>query len=95
MQYMHLQGIGRVPAKPAHAPMNRDRRNQLSDIAQRLRQIETELEALRDEEQDYLDAMPESIAMGQKGDAATDAIEAMDSAINGVGEAADHIENMP
>ena len=41
----------------------------------------TAIEAIRDEEQEYLDAMPESLAGGDKGSAAQQAIDALDDAL--------------
>jgi hypothetical protein len=40
------------------------------------------IEAIRDEEQEYYDAMPESIQSGEKGEAAQTAIETLDNAIS-------------
>lgn len=43
-------------------------------------------EAVRDEEQDALDNMPESLQQGERGEAMQDAIEQLDALIDGLDE---------
>lgn len=64
--------------------MNNNRRKQIEAVRQRIAEmlgtaeaIRTDLEEIRDAEQDYRDNMPESLADGEKGQAADAAIEAM------------------
>lgn len=71
--------------------MNKDRRKSLTRIQGQLNALRTELDALRDEEQDYYDAMPESIQAGAKGDEAQTAIDTMTEAGDGIEAAADQI----
>lgn len=71
--------------------MNKARRKQLAELASELEAIGTALEALRDEEQDYYDNMPESLQDGERGQKAYDAIDAIDNAVNGVAETLDYI----
>ena len=68
--------------------MNKERRKALSKLANELRsnlddieEIRSALETLRDEEQEYFDAMPESFQSGEKGAAAETAIGAIEEAI--------------
>lgn len=65
--------------------MNNARRKQIETIKARIaallsqaEDIKTDVEAIRDEEQDYRDNMPESFANGEKGEKADAAIEALD-----------------
>lgn len=51
--------------------------------------LHTALESIRDEEQEYLDNMPESLQGGEKGDMAQSAIDAMDAALDSLTEASD------
>lgn len=67
--------------------MNMDRRKQLDAISQILADAREQIEALRDEEQDYYDNMPEGIQSGEKGDTAEAAVSAMDDAISSIEEA--------
>lgn len=43
--------------------------------------IKSDLESLRDEEQDYYDNMPEGFQNGEKGEAAQSAVDALENAI--------------
>ena len=47
-----------------------------------LQQATEEIDAIRDEEQEAYDALPESLQGGDRGDAMQQAIEALDSAFN-------------
>lgn len=58
-----------------------------ADISGSLDDIISNIESLRDEEQDYYDSMPESFQNGEKGDTAQNAISEMESAISEVEEA--------
>ncbi len=49
---------------------------------------------IMDEEKEYYDNMPESIQAGQKGDDAQTAIDAMESAVNSVDEAASELQTL-
>lgn len=67
--------------------MNKDRRKaiaavvaQLDELKGQMDNIRQAVEDLRDEEQDYFDAMPEAFQQGEKGDTAQQAIDALDSA---------------
>jgi predicted nucleic acid-binding Zn-ribbon protein len=75
--------------------MNKDRRKAIAYIADEmgtatgLADLDTladSIEALRDEEQEYLDNMPESFQNGDKGQAAESAIAALDEAAEAVRE---------
>lgn len=72
--------------------MNKDRRQQLEKLIGELDDIKNQVEALRDEEQDYYDNMPESLQGGEKGDIATEAISQLDEAISNIEYAIDNIE---
>ena len=68
--------------------MNNARRKQIEDVKARIaellslaEEIKTDVEAIRDEEQDYRDNMPESFADGEKGEKADTAIEALEQVI--------------
>lgn len=67
--------------------MNANRRKQIRLIAdemlaiqQRADDLMSQIEALRDEEQEYLDNMPEALQSSDRGEAAEAAVEALDSA---------------
>ena len=71
--------------------MNKDRRKAIAAICEQLDRLTAlrdsiveQIETIRDEEQDYYDNMPEGIQSGDKGDAASYAIDALDSAVSGL-----------
>lgn len=47
-----------------------------------MEELRCEIEALKDEEHEYRDAMPDGIAEGARGESADAAIEALDDAID-------------
>lgn len=66
--------------------MNKERRSKIDDILSRLSAIEEEISELEGEEQDYFDNMPEGLQDGEKGDKAQAAIEALQDANSAVDE---------
>ena len=48
--------------------MNKDRRNRIEKCISQLEDIKTELECIRDEEQEAYDNLPEGIQMSERGD---------------------------
>lgn len=60
--------------------MNKQRREAIAAIATRLGEIQSEIDDLMQEEQDYLDAMPESLQSGEKGENAQAAIDSLQEA---------------
>lgn len=71
--------------------MNKARREAISKLAERIEEIRGEVETLRDEEQDYFDAMPESLQGGEKGELAVEAINAIEDAIAALEEASSQL----
>ena len=73
--------------------MNKDRRNDIArvqdtimEIAALLDGVRDDTEAIRDEEQDYYDNMPESFQQGEKGEVAEAAISALDDALSALND---------
>lgn len=69
--------------------MNNTRRKQIEDIKARIaalladaENIKTDLETIRDEEQEYRDNMPESLAEGEKAERADAAITELEQVID-------------
>lgn len=82
--------------------MNKERRKAINEAYKRLceyklafdnlpdlEEIKNELEALRDEEQEYKDNMPDSLQDGEKGNAADEAISHMEEALQRIEEITD------
>lgn len=62
--------------------MNLARRKLIAEAADLIGRAITLLEIARDEEQDYFDNMPEAIQAGDKGDRATEVVDALEEAID-------------
>jgi hypothetical protein len=72
--------------------MNKQRRGLLGSIAGAIEEQKAELEGARDEEQEYLDNMPENMADGEKGSAAQEVIDSLEEAIDGLDGAINNLE---
>lgn len=72
--------------------MNKERRKDLNEIAEAINDLRERLECLKDDEQEYFDNMPENFQYGERGEAAEEAIDNIDSAIDSIGEACGYIE---
>ncbi len=73
--------------------MNKERRNALDAAISKLGGIKFKIEALKGEEQEYFDNMPEGLQQGEKGSAAEEAISNMEDAINNMEEAISSIDS--
>lgn len=73
--------------------MNRQRRNRIELVMTKLDELREEIEALRDEEQEAFDNLPESLQEGERGEAMNEAIENLDSAAEGFGDIADYLSD--
>ena len=62
--------------------MNAQRRKELLELAAKSQDLLDALEHIRDDEQEYLDNMPEGIKDGDKGDKSQEAIDNLDSAVD-------------
>ncbi len=72
--------------------MNAARRKSLDAIFAMIEEAKSQLETLRDEEQETYDNLPESFQNGEKGEKAQTAIDAMESAISNIEDACNEIE---
>lgn len=67
--------------------MNKVRRKQIKATLAKIDECRQEMESVLEEEQDYLDTMPESIGDGDKGEKVRETIYALE-------EGKDNLENM-
>ena len=74
--------------------MNKTRRQQLAKLLQGQEEINSELESVCTDEEDYFDNMPENLQGGQRGMDAEDAIDKMNEAISSIEDAIDAIEEI-
>lgn len=71
--------------------MNKNRRKQLGKIAARLEEIESQITALCDEEQEAFDNLPESLQYTDKGAQMSEAIDEMESIITELSDLKDRL----
>lgn len=72
--------------------MNKERRTRLAAIAQQIAGLIEEAEALRDQEQDAFDNMPEGLQQSERGETMEQAIEAIATAIDGLEQAREAVD---
>lgn len=73
--------------------MNKQRRKDLNQIAEAIGDLRERLECCQEEEQEYLDNMPENFQFGERGEAAEEAISNIEDALNSLEEAVYSIES--
>lgn len=71
--------------------MNNTRRKAIMKIAERLEELKTDFELLRDEEQEAFDNMPESIQESERGEHVENIIYNMDEVLENLESAFDMI----
>ena len=73
--------------------MNKARRKELNQAVELLEEAQSIIESCRDEEQEYMDNMPENLQESEKYCAAEEAVNNMDEAYDVIGEAIDSVES--
>lgn len=69
--------------------MNNTRRKSIQKIINGITALKEDLETLLDEEQEYLDNMPENLQESERAEVAQDAIDNMETVIDGLDECVD------
>ena len=69
--------------------MNANRRKQIQVITDEIVNLMSQVETLRDEEQDAFDAMPEGIQNSERGEKSQNAIDQLDNAASSITETID------
>lgn len=70
--------------------MNKMRRKALEELAEKIADLQNELEEIKQEEEEYMDNMPENLQTSEKYEIANAACEAMDAAISALQDAYDY-----
>ncbi|NBK25358.1 MAG: hypothetical protein EOM68_25465 [Spirochaetia bacterium] len=73
--------------------MNKERREKLTKLQEQLDGISTDIEALRDEEQEAMDNMPESLQGSERYEAMESAVSYLDDVLSSLEEASSCIES--
>lgn len=74
--------------------MNKARRKRIEEIVGNIIDCREELEAIRDEEQDYLDNMPENLQNSERAEIASETIDNIDYALDSLIEAEDNLNDI-
>lgn len=73
--------------------MNNARRKEIDKLTAQIEEIKEAIEALRDEEQEAFDNMPESLQDGERGEKMQSAIDALEYAADDLQECLDHLSD--
>ena len=71
--------------------MNKTRRNAISEIQDKIAELQADPQWLKEEEEEAYDNLPDGIRDGERGDAMQEAIDAMENADNALQEAYDYL----
>ena len=71
--------------------MNAARRKQIAELQERVAQLQADVEVVQQDEQQYLDDMPESLQEAERGQASQMALDSLDSAIASLTDACDEL----
>ncbi len=72
--------------------MNKQRRKAIGDIYDKLIDIQSDLESIRDEEQEAFDNLPESIQYSERGERMEEYISSLEEALDNVGYAVESLD---
>lgn len=73
--------------------MNKARRKELSRVVELLEEAQSIIESCRDEEQEYMDNMPENLQESEKYYAAEEAVNNMDEVYDKIDEVINSVES--
>lgn len=73
--------------------MNKDRRKKISDLISAMEDLKEQADNIASEEREYYDNMPENMQSGDKGQTASDAADALESAVTDLESAIDNLNN--
>ena len=73
--------------------MNKDRRKAIGDIYDKLIDIQSDLECIRDEEQEAFDNLPESIQYSARGERMEEYISSLEEALDYVDYAVESLDS--
>jgi hypothetical protein len=74
--------------------MNANRRKQIQDAIKRLEDIASEIDSIKNDEQDYYDNLPENFQNSEKGESSQSATDSLDNAFNAVEESIQELESI-
>lgn len=89
-----LTAAHKAPQRDTEGFMNKERRQRIGKIIEKLEDIAAELEALADEERDAFDNLPESLQYGERGEAMEAAADELEDVSGEVSELASRLEEL-
>ena len=72
--------------------MNKNRRKAIAEVRDILESANSNLEVIRDEEQESFDNLPEGIQESERGERMSECIECLEEAIGNLSEAIDNLD---
>ena len=72
--------------------MNKNRRKAIAEVRDILESANSNLEVIRDEEQESFDNLPEGIQASERGERMYECIECLEAAIDNLSEAIDNLD---
>lgn len=72
--------------------MNKARRSSIQKIIERLEEIRDDIESVKNEEEEAYENLPESLQESGRGEAMSEAIDALDSAYSSIEEVLDYLD---
>lgn len=72
--------------------MNKARRKRIQELKDKLLDLLTEIEGIKDDEQEAYDSLPESLQDGEKGSKMSEAVDNLDSAYSSLEEVGEYLE---
>ncbi len=73
--------------------MNKERRELITEIIEKLQNWKEEAARVLEEEQEYFDNMPEGLQVGERGDKAQEAIQNLENAVESLDTAVESLES--
>lgn len=74
--------------------MNKERRKQINELCNKLRDLSEDLNCILSDEQDCFDSMPENLQGSEKGCASEEAIESLEEASEQLDDVIESLENI-
>lgn len=74
--------------------MNKQRRKMIADVVERLEATKSDLEMIRDEEQEAFDNMPEGLQGSERGEAMEEGIYQIEEAMDGLDSALNSLQEV-
>lgn len=72
--------------------MNNNRRKELDKLSEKIEELKYQIDLIREDEEAYMDAIPENLQGSQRYETAEEAVDALNSAVDSFDEILEYIE---